>query len=358
MLNWPAEQSDRIATERAVTEVQAGRPVIIDGDTPVLAHPVDPLAQTDLDALCAAGAHLSLSSTRAAALGLAAEPLVLSLPARTSVATVKALACDGGDARNLPPQRAGAAARAAVTIAKLARQVPAMLLVPEAALPALPQLVRVSATAVERHAGTLDKSLRLVSRARVPLKDAGPCEFVVFRGPFERTSSAVIVGSPDLTKPVPVRLHSSCLTGDAFGSMRCDCGDQLRMALSAMKPTGGILLYLDQEGCGIGLANKMRAYRLQDMGLDTVEANRALGFANDERQYDGAAAMLSALGVGEVLLLTNNPAKMAALTSSGIRIAGRLPLLAPVHGDNRRYLETKARKAGHLLERTTEALLT
>ena len=358
MLNWPAEKSDRIATERAVTEVQAGRPVIIEGGEPVLAHPVDPLSQGDLDILCAAGAQLSLSPTRAATLGLASEALMLSLPARTTVATVKALACESGDVRSLPPRPASVAAMAAVTIAKLARQVPAMLIVPEAALPALPPLVRVTAAAVERHAGSLDKSLRLVSRARVPLKDAGPCEFVVFRGPFERTSSAVIVGAPDLSKPVPVRLHSSCLTGDAFGSMRCDCGDQLRMALAAMKPTGGILLYLDQEGCGIGLANKMRAYRLQDMGLDTVEANRALGFANDERQYEGAAAMLSALGVGDVLLLTNNPAKMAALTSAGIRIAGRLPLLAPVHGDNRHYLETKARKAGHLLGRTTEALLT
>ena len=150
---------------------------------------------------------------------------------------------------------------------------------------------------------------------------------------------------------VPVRLHSACLTGDAFGSRRCDCGDQLRMAIARIDALGGgVLVYLAQEGCGLGLGNKMRAYRMQDQGLDTIDANLALGFERDERRYEPAARMLAAIGIDRVALLTNNPSKLDALRAAGIEVCERIPLLAPVGGDNHRYLETKRMRAGHLLD--------
>ncbi len=150
---------------------------------------------------------------------------------------------------------------------------------------------------------------------------------------------------------VPTRLHSECLTGDVMGSLRCDCRDQLEAALRALGTHDrGLLLYMRQEGRGIGLINKIRAYALQDRGLDTVEANLALGFRDDERDYEVAAAMLQALGVRSVRLLTNNPSKVIELERHGVRVAGRVPHEVPAAAHNRRYLETKARRSGHLLE--------
>jgi GTP cyclohydrolase II len=189
-----------------------------------------------------------------------------------------------------------------------------------------------------------------VSRAKVGMRWDVDSEFIVFRDALGATWTAVVIGAPDFAKPVPVRIHSSCLTGDSFGSLRCDCGDQLRMSIEILRESGGVLLYLDQEGCGIGLANKMRAYALQDAGLDTIDANMALGFESDERRYDIAARMLTLLGIGEVRLLTNNPSKVSGLSEAGIAILGRIPLIAPVNRQNQRYLDAKARRAGHLLD--------
>jgi GTP cyclohydrolase II len=193
-------------------------------------------------------------------------------------------------------------------------------------------------------------ALRLVSSAPVPLRTASDSEMMVFRDELGEPWSLIRVGRPDTRGVVPVRLHSACLTGDAFESLRCDCGDQLRMALAAIHARGGgVLLYLAQEGCGIGLANKMRAYRLQEQGLDTVDANTALGFEADERRYDTGARMLRAVGIERVALLTNNPSKLDALRAAGIDVRERIPLLAPVGGGNHRYLATKRRRAGHLI---------
>ena len=162
---------------------------------------------------------------------------------------------------------------------------------------------------------------------------------------------------PDFSQPVPVRLHSACLTGDVFGSRRCDCGDQLRLALRRLDELGGgIILYLEQEGRGLGLANKMRAYRLQDAGLDTLDANHTLGFDDDERDYGIAARMLGMLGCARVRLLTNNPAKLDGLSQAGIEVVGRIPLQGPVNADNRRYLTAKATRAGHKLDHLLTAL--
>ena len=149
---------------------------------------------------------------------------------------------------------------------------------------------------------------------------------------------------------VPVRLHSECLTGDVLGSLRCDCRDQLTAGLEALqKHERGALLYLRQEGRGIGLLNKIRAYELQEQGLDTVEANRALGFRDDERDYAVAAHMLHSLGVGSVRLITNNPEKIRQLTQHRVEVVGRIPHVIPPNAFNRFYLETKALRSGHLI---------
>jgi GTP cyclohydrolase II len=149
---------------------------------------------------------------------------------------------------------------------------------------------------------------------------------------------------------VPVRLHSECLTGDVMGSLRCDCRDQLTVGLETIqRHERGILLYLRQEGRGIGLVNKIRAYALQEAGLDTVEANRALGFRDDERDYAVAAHMLHSLGVRSVRLITNNPEKIRQLTQHRVEVAGRIPHVIPPNDFNRFYLETKARRSGHLI---------
>lgn len=156
---------------------------------------------------------------------------------------------------------------------------------------------------------------------------------------------------------VPVRLHSECLTGDVMGSLRCDCRDQLTEGLRTIQREGrGILLYLRQEGRGIGLLNKIRAYALQEKGLDTVEANQALGFRDDERDYAVAAHMLRSLGVNSVRVVTNNPDKIKQLEQHGVTVSGRIPHVIPPNEWNRFYLETKARRSGHLIDLTEERL--
>ncbi len=156
---------------------------------------------------------------------------------------------------------------------------------------------------------------------------------------------------------VAVRLHSECLTGDVMGSLRCDCRDQLTEGLRAIQREGrGILLYLRQEGRGIGLLNKIRAYALQEQGLDTVEANQALGFRDDERDYAVAAHMLRSLGVKSVRVVTNNPDKIRQLSQHGVEISGRIPHVIPPNEFNRFYLETKARRSGHMMDLAEERL--
>jgi GTP cyclohydrolase II len=182
----------------------------------------------------------------------------------------------------------------------------------------------------------------------VPLEGAEDAEMVAFRpadgGPEHY---ALVIGKP--APPVLARIHSECFTGDLLGSLRCDCGAQLRGAIAAIASAGGgVVLYLAQEGRGIGLNNKLRAYRLQDEGFDTFEANRRLGFADDERFYDAAARMLTLLGITSVRLMTNNPAKVKALEAAGIAVAERVPHAFPSTRHNRDYLAAK-KDRGHLL---------
>jgi GTP cyclohydrolase II len=194
------------------------------------------------------------------------------------------------------------------------------------------------------------QSLRIASRARLPVRTAEKAEIVAFRSDEDGAEHvALIIGQPDGRPPL-VRLHSECLTGDALGSLKCDCGPQLASALHAIEAAGwGILLYLRQEGRGIGLVNKLRAYALQDQGFDTVDANLRLGFGDDERSFTLAARMLERLSQREVRLLSNNPRKAAGLEAAGIEVVERVPLRVEPNPHNRSYLETKRDRSGHQL---------
>jgi GTP cyclohydrolase II len=192
--------------------------------------------------------------------------------------------------------------------------------------------------------------LSIAARARLPVAGSETSEIVAFRSPDSPGEHiALIIGQPDGNPPL-VRLHSECLTGDVLGSLKCDCGPQLHAAIHSMEATGwGILLYLRQEGRGIGLVNKLRAYALQDQGFDTVDANTRLGFAVDARDFRVAARMLDLLGQTRIRLLTNNPEKVRVLEATGITVAERVPIALPPNPFNAKYLATKRDRTGHQL---------
>ena len=189
---------------------------------------------------------------------------------------------------------------------------------------------------------------RRLARASLPT-GFGTFEVFVYDAPELKEHAAITLGAIDDGEPVLVRVHSECLTGDVFGSSRCDCGEQLDHSLRLLREEGrGVLLYLRQEGRGIGLANKISAYALQEQGLDTVEANLALGLPEDGRDYRVAAAMLLDLGVRRARLLTNNPAKVEGLERHGVEVVERMPLRISPNPSNVGYLRTKREKMGHL----------
>jgi len=245
---------------------------------------------------------------------------------------------------------------AAIDLTKLARLLPAALIAtldPERDWAAWAQnndVLAVAAQDIADYRYSAARSLAVVAEARVPLDGAENTQIIAFRpsdGGFEHL--AVVIGEPAKDRPVLTRLHSECFTGDLLGSLRCDCGDQLRGAIDAIAAAGsGLLLYLAQEGRGIGLVNKLRAYQLQDRGADTLEANEQLGFDADERVYLPAAEMLRRLGFRRVRLLTNNSEKVSALTRCGIVVEERVPHRFPSNRHNDFYLATKAERFGHL----------
>ena len=241
-------------------------------------------------------------------------------------------------------------ARTALELARLAGILPAFLVDAEHAGEPVP----LSATDLDQWRDV--SALTIAARARLPVASSESAEIVVFRKPDDmREHCALIIGRQRSDHVPLVRLHSECLTGDVLGSLKCDCGPQLDAALAAMAHEAecggwGVLLYLRQEGRGIGLINKLKAYRLQDQGFDTLEANRRLGLPEEARDFPVAARMLDLLGVGEVRLMTNNPAKVANLEASGIRVAERVPHALPANPHNERYLAVKRDRAGHLLD--------
>jgi GTP cyclohydrolase II len=232
------------------------------------------------------------------------------------------------------------AAAAALKLARLAGLLPALWLVDAADSYAGASVEQITCAAPE---------VDLVARARLPLEGTPETQIVAFRGRDDGQEHVALLIGAFAGKPPLVRLHSECLTGDVFGSLKCDCGPQLQAALGIIAAEGGgVLLYLRQEGRGIGLANKLRAYALQDRGLDTVDANRRLGFADDERDYGHSAAMLRALGIDRVRLLTNNPSKVEGLEKAGIDVIERVAHHMPSNPHNADYLAAKRSKSGHL----------
>ena len=357
----------QILVERALSEFRSGRPILVtSASSAITALPVDCMTEAMLAAFHLLSwpvrPFLLVTARRARAIGVEASgPIGIALSDVCGVGEIFSLASAIQVSCQFEVVPAGATACAAIQLAKHAQRLPALLIGAGnsvAVRTCEPRLVTVPAEAVAQYRRASAAALSLAAEVTIPLSGFS-ARFVVFRDGSGGTPIAVIVGSPDLTQPVQVRLHSACLTGDVFGSRRCDCGDQLRLALVqlAQHNSGGIVLYLEQEGRGLGLANKIRTYQLQDGGLDTVDANSVLGFEDDERDYGIAGRMLRMLGCTRVRLMTNNPSKLDGLSRAGIDVSGRVPLHGPINGDNRRYLATKARRSGHRLDHILDALI-
>ena len=351
-------ETDIVAVDRALAEFRAGRPVLLRAGTDLAlvlaAELADPELCERLATLAAGNAYLVLSAARLRRITgrPRSEAGILAMP-RVDLDRIETLALKVDGRLDAPVAPARALDLAMLELAALALVLPAAIAVPvkEADIADEP-LIEVSLEAVNGYRAAQTASLAIVGRAPVPLEGAPDSEFVVFRGGEGlRDQVAIIVREPDLSQPVPVRLHSACLTGDLFGSLKCDCGDQLRDTVQWMAQNeGGILLYLDQEGRGNGISNKMRAYKLQSQGWDTYDADEVLGFDLDQRHFDFAAEMLKQLGVTKVTALTNNPIKVGAIKAAGLEVAATQRVLGRPTVHNVRYLTSKRDRAGHFID--------
>jgi GTP cyclohydrolase II len=348
---------DEVAVERALAEFRAARPVVVvGGDAAILMCGVEGMdadLAAALERLAEGRARLVLPAARLRRLGLdRQQPGVVSLPI-VDAARIETLALRIDARTDAPVSPVLPLEEAALELARLSLTIPAIVTMP-IDLAAVPESVfmRVPADAVRKFREAQVKAMTIVGRAPVPLEGAPETEFVVFRGgEGMRDQVAIIVGKPDFAGAVPVRMHSACLTGDLFGSLKCDCGDQLRETVTWMAGNGGgILLYLDQEGRGNGISNKMRAYKLQSQGWDTYDADEVLGFDLDQRKFDFAAVMLKQLGVARVSLMTNNPEKIGSLRKAGIELVESKRVLGRPNPNNVRYLASKRDRAGHLID--------
>jgi len=349
---------ERIA--RARNDLRIGVPVCMEGSIIVA---VESLTQDRFEALMALGrdkARLVLTSRRASTLRARAydgDLARIKLPGDVTLAWLRASADPATDLAHpmkgpYVSDREGTADvhRAAIALCKQAFLLPAALVIEgagDADFAAEHGFVTAPLLDTDPAVVILDET----AAARVPLAVSSAGRVHVFR-PRDGAEEhyAIEIGQPDRAAPVLSRLHSACFTGDVIGSLKCDCGPQLRAALAQMGDEGqGVLLYLNQEGRGIGLANKMRAYALQDQGFDTVEANHRLGFEDDERDFRIGAEILKSLGFSSVRLMTNNPGKVRMMEATGVQVAERVPLRVGETAQNAGYLATKAAKSGHLL---------
>jgi GTP cyclohydrolase II len=337
---------------RAIDALRRGWPVAVDGTNFLAVETADAetLAAFDSDG----AANLLISGNRAASLKLANQregvptgPVLVRRPNWLNLDLATAVADPALDLANplkgpfqTLPIHSAEASEAALRLARLAGLLPALFCGGEGA--------EVAVKAADIQSFGSGKDLRIVSRARLPTRVSEKATIVAFRADGDTSEPiALLIGEPGDSPPL-VRVHSECLTGDALGSLKCDCGPQLEDALAAIAESGwGILLYLRQEGRGIGLVNKLRAYGLQDQGFDTVDANLRLGFADDERSFAVAARMLEKLGQDKVRLLTNNPRKVQGLEAAGIAVVERVPLARAANPYNQAYLETKRSRSGH-----------
>jgi GTP cyclohydrolase II len=335
---------------KAIDALRRGWPVRVDDALTLVAIETGEFASAQVKGIL-------LSSARAATLKLANQfaaadvqmPVLIAPPSDLDATLALAIADPSLDLRY--PYKgpfaalaldAADAAQTAMELAREAGLLPAFLLVESEA--------EAELTPADLAAFQDAGALRIAARARLPVAAAEHAELVAYRSTADAADHvALVVGQRDGSPPV-VRLHSECLTGDVLGSLKCDCGPQLREALHQIaQASWGILLYLRQEGRGIGLVNKLRAYALQDQGFDTVDANLRLGFAVDARDFAVAARMLELLAVDRVRLLTNNPEKVAGLEAAGISVTDRLPLKIAANPHNAAYLETKRARTGHKL---------
>ncbi len=348
----------QLGVERALAELRSGRPVLLVSD----GHRLVVTAFENLDAeglaLLSRGGgapRLILSAARLRWLKVEAPQAGVIPIEGLSLDTLEDLVSGENEVLRKGAHAAGDAEKAALELVRLSLLLPAAVVCDAHALDgdALDVLARVEATDVMNYQKKAATGLKIISRAPVPLEGVENCEFVVFRGGDGlREQIAVIIGKPLDKKPVALRVHSACLTGDLFGSLKCDCGDQLRGTVRRMAAEGGgIILYLDQEGRGNGIANKIRAYCLQHRGYDTYDADELLGFENDHRNFDIAASMLRQLGVNEVQLMTNNPHKIKALEDAGLRVVATQRVIASANGHNIGYLAAKRDRAGHLFDK-------
>jgi len=337
-------RADTVFVDRAIVELRCGRVVRVNGgDRSWLMSALECCPESmleELKRLSGDRLELIVSGERALALGLsesAEEVMAVRLPEGWDCDWLHKVAATpfdrergAGRFADVETVKASWGAEAAITLAKQAHLVPAVVLwelTGSAATEiskqiALGDILFVTRQQISDYAEATAVKLLRVGEARVPLAGCEDTRFVVFRAASSGTDHvAIMIGEVDEATPVLVRLHSACLTGDLFGSLRCDCGEQLRSSVESIAEAGGgIILYLAQEGRGIGLANKIRAYGLQDQGFDTLDANKQLGFKDDERRYEVAAEMLKMLEIHHVTLMTNNPGKMEALRKSGITI--------------------------------------
>lgn len=344
----------RLAVERAIGELRMNRPVLLEcADRTALVFTIDyfegkPFPKFSLPA----DARLVLTGPRLKQLGAAQEVAGSITLKRVDVAQIEYLSLDPAAKLNTIVNPANKLEHAALDLARLAMLTPAVLLLTSKEDKNTPPYLSVSTEQIRSFQDMQLNDLHIVARAFVPLENAPQSEFVIFRGGDGlRDQVAVIVGTPDFKQRVSVRLHSACLTGDLFGSLKCDCGDQLRFSVKKMAEQGsGVLLYLDQEGRGHGLANKIRAYKLQaNKGLDTYAADDALGFGMDQRRFDIGAQMLNKLGFHQVRLITNNPAKVEALRKTGLDVEPE-QIMGRITPENIHYLEAKRSKSQHSID--------
>ena len=349
---------------RARADLRMGVPVVLEMGQTALLVPAETLTHERLSHLrqIAEEMLLVLSAKRAATLKFAAYDGDLArvfVPPEANTAWIKAMADPSSDLKTplkgpFQCKRDGQpiVERFALNLVKSAHLLPTALIAytgqSEAA--SFSGLIRLPVKAAYPHLSEAANLSDIIS-ARLPISAAPKGHLHVFRldnGAEEHY--AMEIGKPERSEPILVRLHSACFTGDVLGSLKCDCGAQLRGALDQMGQTGqGVLLYLNQEGRGIGMANKMRAYSLQDEGFDTVEANHRLGFEDDERDFRIGASILKEMGIHDIRLMTNNPAKILMMEKNGVKVHERVPLVLGENPVNAHYLATKARKSGHLL---------
>ncbi len=361
-----------VAVHRALAEVRCGGMVVVRGGegAALLALAAEALTAGILAEMAAKARslpELAITGRRAAVAGLrpaGVKVVVVRKPAGFTAEQAAAIAdplqpLAGAGTADLIVSEAEpfAPATAAVLLAKLARLLPAAAVATIAdetaddlaAWAHRHDLLLIDAGDVFQYREIVARTLKVVGEARVPLAGAEDARLIAFR-PFDGGIEHLVVQIGAPTAPALVRLHSECFTGDLLGSLRCDCGDQLRGAVREIAAAGGgFLLYLAQEGRGIGLVNKLRAYALQDRGFDTLDANEQLGFDADERVYLPAVQMLRQLGMTSVRLLTNNPAKVDALVRLGIEVVERVPHHFPNNRHNEQYLHTKAARSGHFI---------